>query len=58
MNKKAFERTKFQKVGKMAMVKISAPKVEKKEVTQKQYTPFEQMMIDYDLGDLLELAKT
>ena len=57
LNKKSLERTKFQKVGKMMMTKRKAPKVEKVVVKAKIYTSFEQDMIDYDLGDILDIAK-
>lgn len=57
LNKKSLERTKFQKVGKMMMQRISAPKVDQVIVQEKYYSPFEQDMIDYDLGDILDIAK-
>lgn len=57
LNKKSMERTKFQKIGKMMMQRMSAPKVEKVEIKEKEYTPFEQDMIDYDLGDILDIGK-
>ena len=39
------------------MTKRKAPKVEKVVVKAKIYTSFEQDMIDYDLGDILDIAK-
>ena len=51
------DKSKFSKVGKMAMTRSQKPALKQEQVKQKKRTEIEEDFINYGLGDFTEMAK-